>query len=526
MYTPTLPQAKALAGSARFVPMYREILADLETPVSAYLKYAAGRDSFLLESVEGIEHVGRYSFIGARPREVLDIREGGKATLETPDGHRDLEYDDPLTLIDSLLGRDTMARLPGLPRFIGGAVGFLTYEIARCFEKLPAAKNDPHGLPLARLLFVDSLLVFDHSRRTIKAVTRLPLDGDLEANYLEAAERIELMIDRLDQPAPETARLESVPSFIEGIGLHDRVKSNVTPSEFMGMVRKAKEYVKAGDIIQVVPSQRLSLETTADPFSIYRALRVVNPSPYMFFLDFGDYHIVGASPEMLVMVENGTVHNRPIAGTRWRGATPEEDERLAQELLADEKERAEHVMLVDLGRNDVGRVSKAGSVSVDELMVIEKYSHVMHIVSKVTGQLKDDLRPVDALRATFPAGTVSGAPKIRAMEIIAELEPDRRGTYAGSVGLFNWDGELETAIALRTALVKDGTVHVQAGGGIVADSDPAFEYEETLNKAAALLRGVLAAERAARPTRPRQASAARSSVAASGQGVAEGVPAT
>jgi anthranilate synthase component 1 len=514
VYTPTLAQAKALVGTARFVPMYREILADLETPVSAYLKYAAGRDSFLLESVEGIEHVGRYSFIGARPREVLDIREGGKATLETPDGQRQLEYDDPLALIDSLLGKNTMAKLPGLPRFIGGAVGFLTYEIARCFERLPAAPNDPHGLPLARLLFVDSLLVFDHSRRTIKAVTRLPLDGDLEANYREASERIELMIDRLDQPAPETTpRLESIPSHNEGIGLHDRVKSNVTPTEFMAMVRKAKEYIKAGDIIQVVPSQRLSLETTADPFSIYRALRVVNPSPYMFFLDYGDYHIVGASPEMLVMVEDGKIHNRPLAGTRWRGKTPEEDERLARELLADEKERAEHVMLVDLGRNDVGRVSKAGSVSVDELMVIEKYSHVMHIVSKVTGQLRDDLRPVDALRATFPAGTVSGAPKIRAMEIIAELEPDRRGTYAGSVGLFNWDGELETAIALRTALVKDGTVHVQAGGGIVADSDPAFEYEETLNKAAALLRGVLAAERAARPIRPIQASAAKSTIA-------------
>ncbi|HZO32908.1 MAG TPA: anthranilate synthase component I [Chloroflexota bacterium] len=524
MYTPTLAQARALAGSARFVPMYREILADLETPVSAYLKYAAGRDSFLLESVEGIEHVGRYSFIGARPREVLDIREGGTATLETlacPDGgggNRKFDYDDPLVLIDSLLGRDTMAKLPGLPRFIGGAVGFLTYEIARCFEKLPVPANDPHGLPLGRLMFVDSLLVFDHSRRTIKALTRLPLDGDLDANYREASERIEQMIDRLDAPTP-IQRLESIPTHNEGIGLHDRVKSNVTPSEFMAMVRKAKEYITAGDIIQVVPSQRLSLETTADPFSIYRALRVVNPSPYMFFLDYGDYHIVGASPEMLTMVENGVIHNRPLAGTRWRGATPEEDDRLARELLADEKERAEHVMLVDLGRNDVGRVSTPGSVNVDELMVIEKYSHVMHIVSKVTGQLDPNLRPVDALRAAFPAGTVSGAPKIRAMEIIAELEKDRRGTYAGSVGLFNWDGELETAIALRTALVKDGVVHVQAGGGIVADSDPAFEYEETLNKAAALLRGVLAAERAARPTRQAQASAASA-------GIVQEVPAT
>src|SRR4051794_38376758 len=341
MFTPTLAQAKALVGTARFVPMYREILADLETPVSAYLKYAAGRDSFLLESVEGIEHVGRYSFIGARPREVLDIREGGKATLETPDGQRQLEYDDPLALIDSLLGKDTMARLPGLPRFIGGAVGFLTYEIARCFERLPVPEGNPLGLPLARLLFVDSLLVFDHSRRTIKALTRMPLDGDIEANYREATERIDTMLDRLDGP-PSCERLESLPTYNEGIGLHDRLQSNVTPSEFMANVRKAKEYIKAGDVIQVVPSQRLSLETTADPFSIYRALRAVNPSPYMFFLDFGDYHIVGASPEMLVLVENGVVHNRPIAGTKWRGKTPEEDDRLAHELLNDEKERAEH----------------------------------------------------------------------------------------------------------------------------------------------------------------------------------------
>jgi anthranilate synthase component 1 len=499
MYTPSLTQAKALVGSARFVPMYREILADLETPVSAYLKFGAGRDSFLLESVEGIDHVGRYSFIGARPREVLEIREDG-ASLETPDGKRDLSYDDPLELIDSLVGRDSMAKLPGLPRFIGGAVGFLTYEIARCFEKLPVPAGDPLQLPLARLLFVDSLLVFDHSRRTIKALTRLPLDGDLEANYREASERIETMIDRLDQPI-SLDRLESIPEHNEGIGLHDRLESNQTPSQFMAAVRKVKEYIRTGDIIQAVPSQRLSLKTTADPFSIYRALRVVNPSPYMFFLDFGEYHVVGASPEMLVLVENGVIHNRPLAGTKWRGKTPEEDDRLAHELLNDEKERAEHVMLVDLGRNDVGRVSQAGSVSVDELMVIEKYSHVMHIVSKVTGKLRPDLRPVDALRATFPAGTVSGAPKIRAMEIIAELEPDRRGTYAGAVGFFGWDGDLETAIALRTALVKDGTVYVQAGGGIVADSDPAFEYEETLNKATALLRGVLAAERAARPTR-------------------------
>ncbi|MDP8921601.1 MAG: anthranilate synthase component I [Chloroflexota bacterium] len=499
MYTPTLAQARTLAGTAKFAPIYREVLADLETPVSAYLKLGGGRNSFLLESVEGGENVGRYSFIGTAPREVLEIREDG-ADLETPDGTRPLTFSDPLVLLDELLGREKMARLPGLPRFVGGAVGFMTYEIARCFERLPAAPNDPHGLPLARLMFVDTLLVFDHSRRTIKAVTRLPLDGDLDADYVAAGERIDALLARLDR-APTGERLASVPQFNEGIGLHDRLESNLTPGEFMAIVRTAKEYITAGDVIQVVPSQRLSLRTDADPFAIYRALRVLNPSPYMFFLDYGDYHLVGASPEMLVMVEDGVVTTRPIAGTRWRGKTAEEDERLAAELLGDEKERAEHVMLVDLGRNDVGRVSVAGSVQVTELMGIERYSHVMHIVSNVVGRLRPDLRPLDALRACFPAGTVSGAPKIRAMELIAELEPDRRGTYAGAVGFFGWDGDFETCITLRTAFVRDGRVHVQAGGGIVADSDPALEYEETLNKAAALLRAVLAAERAARPAR-------------------------
>ena len=426
-YTPSLAQARSFVGKAKFVPMYREILADLETPVSAYLKYAAGRDSFLLESVEGIEHVGRYSFIGARPREVLDIREGGSATLETPDGSRELRYDDPLELIDSLLGRHSMAKLPGLPRFIGGAVGFLTYEIARCFEKLPVPPNDPHQLPLGRLLFVDSLLVFDHSRRTIKALTRLPLDGDLDANYREAAERIELMIERLNGPVP-AERLESIPTQNEGIGLHDRVQSNVTPSEFMAMVRKAKEYIKAGDIIQVVPSQRLSLKTTADPFSIYRALRVVNPSPYMFFLDYGDYHIVGASPEMLTLVENGVIHNRPLAGTRWRGATPEEDDRLARELLADEKEPAQKGAAqflkarVRAANGDWSALTEAEFLSIQtwqDVLVTEGMYHppdtetfrsddLEFIELKNVGPVERDLGGLtftNGIRFTFPRGT-------------------------------------------------------------------------------------------------------------------------
>jgi anthranilate synthase component I len=507
MFTPSLAEARSLAADADFAPMYREILADLETPVSAYLKLGGGRNSFLLESVEGGEQVGRYSFLGIAPPEVLEIREDG-ATLETPDSSHELEYRDPLALVDELLGRRRMARLPDLPRFVGGAVGFLSYEIARCFERLPTPARDPLGLPLARLLVVDTLLVFDHTRRTIKIVTRLPLSGDLDADYGAAAERIEALTARLegrgrgDGLSEVVPLLSSLPEHDEGIGLHDRVRSNLAPSEFLARVRVAKEYIRAGDIIQVVPSQRFCLETSADPFSVYRALRVLNPSPYMFFLQFGDYQLIGASPEMLMMVEDGVVSTRPIAGTRWRGRTPEEDERLARQLLADEKERAEHVMLVDLGRNDVGRVSETGTVRVERLMEIERYSHVMHIASTVTGRLRSDLRPVDALRSCFPAGTLSGAPKIRAMEIIAELEPDRRGPYGGAVGFFGWSGELEAAITIRTALMRGGMAHVQAGAGIVADSDPSLEYEETLNKAAALLRSVVAAERAGRGSAP------------------------
>jgi anthranilate synthase component I len=496
MYTPSLSKARELAGSARFVPIYREILADLETPVSAYLKLGGGRDTFLLESVEGGEHVGRYSFIGVTPRQVLEIRED-EAVLETADGVRRIAYEDPLVLVDELIGRDGIAPLGGLPRFVGGAVGFMSYEIARRFERLPAPASDPLGLPLARLLFVDTLVVFDHSRRTMKILTRLSLEGDVAGNYAAAMERIEALIERLDRPSVPD-RLLSVPAHDEGVGLHDRVRSNLTPSDYIARVRKAKEYIRAGDIIQMQMGQRFSLETTADPFSTYRALRVLNPSPYMFYLNYGEYQLVGASPEVLVLVEDGEVSTRPLAGTRWRGSTPEEDERLGRELLANEKERAEHVMLVDLGRNDVGRVCRPGTVRVDQLMEIERYSHVMHIVSTVRGKLRDDMRAVDALRACFPAGTLTGAPKIRAMEIIAELEPDCRGPYGGAVGFFGWNGDVETAITIRTAVMRDGIAHVEAAAGIVADSDPAFEYEETVNKAAAILRAVVAAERASR----------------------------
>ena len=496
MYTPTLIQARALAQGARWTPLYREVLADLETPVSAYLKLGGGAHSFLLESVEGGEQVGRYSFVGVEPSQILEVHDDG-VSLKSAAGERSVECGDPLRLVDELLGRATGARLPGLPRFVGGAVGFLSYELARSFERLPAPSSNPLGVPLAALMFVETLLVFDHSRRTIKLLTRLPLNGDLDAEYRAAVGRIESLAQKLGRRTSDGhVTLASLPAHAEGIGLHDRLRANLSPSEFMARVRVAKEHIRAGDVIQVVPSQRFSLETTAEPFAIYRALRVLNPSPYMFFLDYGAYQLVGASPEMLVMVEDGLISTRPIAGTRWRGATAADDDRLAAELLADEKERAEHVMLVDLGRNDVGRVSTPGSVRVDQLMQVERYSHVMHLVSTVSGRLRPELRPVDALRACFPAGTLSGAPKIRAMEIIAELEPDRRGPYGGAVGFFGWNGDLETAITIRTALVRDGFVHVQAGGGVVADSDPALEYEETQNKAAAVLRSAIAAERA------------------------------
>jgi anthranilate synthase component I len=487
--TPTREDARRLAGQARLLPLYREILADVETPVSAYLKVARGAPSFLLESVEGGERLARYSVVGTEPRQALEVREG-VARYVTREGIAEQPCDDPLALIDDWVGRREPVAVSGLPRFHGGAVGFLGYELARCYERLPRPVNDPLGLPLAHLALYDSLLVFDHLQRTIKVVTHVPLDGDVDAAYDAGLERIDALVRRLTAPL-------TVGSLAAGEALASppRLESNVTRSAFEAAVSRGKEHIAAGDVIQVVLAQRFSRPITATPFAVYRALRAVNPSPYMYFLDWGDYQLVGASPELLVMVENGQVVTNPIAGTRPRGATPELDAALADELRADEKERAEHLMLVDLGRNDVGRVSVPGSVRVPQFMEIERYSHVMHLVSQVTGRLDRALRPVDALRACFPAGTVSGAPKIRAMEIIAALEPEQRGPYAGAVGFFGYNGSLETAITIRTAVIKDGVAHATAGAGIVADSVPATEYEETLNKARAVERALELAER-------------------------------
>lgn len=482
-YRPTLAEVKALAasGQGNLVPVYRDVVADLETPVSAYLKVASGSHSFLLESVEGGERLARYSFIGTEPYRILRT------------GPREGLCIDPLQAIEEELGRFKLVPVPGLPPFDGGAVGFLSYEVARYFERLPAPDCDPVGIPESIFLFIDTLLIFDHLRHSIKIVSHVRLDGDIEAAYRQAIWRIDELAERLavplrpPVPAPPPAQAP-------------QVSSNIGRERFLINVETAREHIVNGDIIQVVPSQRLSRPTPARPFDIYRALRAINPSPYMYYLQLDDVQIVGASPEMLVRVEDGLVETHPIAGTRRRGRDAAEDEELEADLRADEKERAEHIMLLDLGRNDVGRVSLPGSVRATQVMDVERYSHVMHLVSHVTGRLRSDLTPYDALRACFPAGTVSGAPKIRAMEIIAALEPDRRGPYAGAVGYFGFCGNLDTAITIRTIVMKDGVAHMQAGGGVVFDSVPENEYQESLDKARVLLRAIEQAEHAGEAT--------------------------
>ncbi len=488
MYTPDLDTFRRIARPGSVVPVYRELLADLETPVSAYLKIAEGEHGFLLESVEGGERLARYSFLGTRPHAVATFH-GGRGVLERSDGSSEaIESPDPLDLVTRELGRPVLGKPSELPRFLGGAVGYLGYECARLWERLPEPPNDPLGLPDCVLLFVDTLLVFDHIRHRALALSHARVDGDPDAAYDQAVSRIEELVAKLARPLPDP------PADTLPIEVASEVHSNLSREEYCRAVERVKRHIHAGDIIQAVPSQRLSRTTYAPPFDVYRALRTINPSPYMYFLELGDLSIVGASPEMLVRVQDGVVATHPIAGTRPRGRTPEEDRRLEEELRSDPKERAEHVMLVDLGRNDVGRVSKPGTVRVTQLMDVERYSHVMHLVSQVTGELREDVRPVDALRACFPAGTVSGAPKIRAMQILAEVEPDRRGPYAGAVGYFGHDGNLDTAITIRTLVMQDGVAHVQAGGGVVADSVPENEYHESLNKARALLRAIDVAE--------------------------------
>ena len=490
MYHPTLDEFKGLAGRGNLAPIYQELPADLETPVSVYMKLRNGGPAFLLESVERGEQLGRYSFIGVQPPLTLLTKgdrvwltSGGGALLEERRGG------DPFHELQQVLERRCPVELPGLPRFTGGAVGYWGYDTVRFIERLPAtAPDDRPELPDAAFLFADNLVIFDHVRHRLLVLANARLEGDLTAAYAEAVARIEGVVSRLQQPL----RIPPLENVVSGAPW----ESNVTQAEFEARVRRAKEYIAAGDIFQVVLSQRLRRNTRADALTIYRALRMLNPSPYMFLLEMpGDVRLIGSSPEMHVRLEGRRAFLHPIAGTRWRGATPEEDARLAEELLADPKERAEQIMLVDLGRNDLGRVCEFGTVHVPTLMTIERYSHVMHIVSDVQGMVQPGLTAFDLLKATFPAGTVSGAPKVRAMEIIEELEGVRRGPYAGAVGYVDYDGTMDTCIAIRTIVMMGETCYIQAGGGIVADSDPTAEFNESMNKARALAVAVEQAER-------------------------------
>ncbi|MCL4862072.1 MAG: anthranilate synthase component I [Caldilineaceae bacterium] len=497
-YRPTLEEARALTGQGNLIPLYCELPADLETPVSVYLKLCGankGAPSFLLESVEKGEQIGRYSFIGLHSP--LTVVATGSESVIGGAGGAELERQqgDPLAVVKGLMGDRCPVKLPGLPRFTGGVVGYFGYDLVRFMERLPATAKRTLDAPDMIALFTDNLVAFDHVRHKLIIIANLRVENDLRAAYADAVARIEQIIHLLRQPL--------TPPIPRAVVNDAQWQSNLTQAQFEDNVRKAKEYIAAGDIFQVVLSQRLSRPTDADPFTIYRALRMLNPSPYMFFLDFTGVagvggepvRLIGSSPEMHVRLADGEAFLHPIAGTRWRGKSAAEDDQLAADLLADPKERAEHVMLVDLGRNDLGRVCEYGTVQTPVMMAVERYSHVMHIVSDVRGKIKPEHDAYSLLRATFPAGTLSGAPKVRAMEIIEELEGVRRGPYGGAVGHIDYDGNMDTCITIRTITMKGGMCNLQAGGGIVADSDPTYEFNESLNKAKALAVAVEQAER-------------------------------
>lgn len=488
--TPSRAEVQHLFEQGDHVPVYRTLLADLETPMSVYIKLSRlGRYSFLLESVEGGEQVGRYSFIGVNPKGIVSFKDHTVTrTVHGQTTTRSLEHgEDPLHTLKEEFTRVNPVRLKGLPRFIGGAVGFLSYDVVRYFERLPETATHNLDIPEAAFMLPDTLVIFDHAKHQLIVLANAHNNGNADSTYDDALHRIDQIIDILKKPLPpisETAQ-----------PLDDELNSNMTQERYEEIVRAGKEYIAAGDAFQVVLSQRFECKTSASLLTIYRALRATNPSPYMFLLRFGDdFTLIGASPEMMVRLEDGIATVRPIAGTRPRGGTPEEDELLAQELMADPKERAEHVMLVDLGRNDLGRVCDYGTVKVERMMYVEHYSHVMHIVSEVKGRVREGMDAFDLLRATFPAGTLSGAPKVRAMEIIEELEGTRRGPYGGAVGYFSFDGSMDTCITIRTLLMQGNTIRIQAGAGIVADSDPTKEYEESINKARALAVAIRRAE--------------------------------
>ncbi|PIU39726.1 MAG: anthranilate synthase component I [Candidatus Omnitrophica bacterium CG07_land_8_20_14_0_80_50_8] len=494
-YTPGKKEFLALAKKGNLIPVYREILADLETPVSCFMKVGDRPYSYLLESVEGGEKIARYSFIGGEPSLVFKSK-GREITRITPGASekRFTTKTDPLAELQSLLKKYRPAPVKGLPPFSGGAVGYLGYDTVRFIERIPDKNKDVYGIPDSLFIFTDTLFVFDHLKQKIKVILNVCLDDFTSAQeaYAHALEKIDDEIRRLvlSPASPRLSARGANPARLE-------IRSNFTKRAFEKVVQKAKRYIKIGDIIQVVPSQSFRMAVRSEPLDIYRALRSINPSPYMFYLNCDGFHLVGASPEIHVRCEDRKAVVRPIAGTRPRGRDARQDQRLEKELLADPKERAEHLMLVDLARNDLGRVCDFKTVKVPTFMTVERYSHVMHIVSHVEGLLKKGKTIFDLLRATFPAGTVSGAPKVRAMEIIDELENQKRGFYAGVVGYFSYSGNLDSCIAIRTILVKDGTAFVQAGGGVVADSVPAKEYQETVNKAKALVKAIESAEKGA-----------------------------
>ena len=486
-YTPTLEEFRLKAREGNLVPVYREILGDMETPVSAFKKIDTGRHAFLLESVEGGEKWGRYSFLGSEPSAVVRV-EGTRMTVESDGTRKTHTVRDPIAGIQSLLEHYRPVDVDGLPRFVGGAVGYIAYDCVRYLEskvKLPAWRAG--DLPDAQFVLAGEMLVFDNLTHTIKVVVNADVGRDPEAAYKRATRRIDAIVDRLRSWTPTHYQPRRAP--------HKPVyTSNVTRSEFERDVRRAREAILAGEAFQIVLSQELSTTITCDPYDVYRALRRINPSPYMYFLRFGDDVVAGASPEVLVRKEDEIVELRPIAGTRPRGTTPVEDLRLEEELRASDKDCAEHVMLVDLGRNDLGRVSSYGTVTTDDLMVVERYSHVMHLVSGVRGLVRDGISCFDVLRACFPAGTVSGAPKVRAMQIIRELEARRRNVYAGGVGYFDFSGNMDMCIAIRTIVFRGNRATIGTGAGIVANSNPRLEYDETRDKAQVLIAAIDAAE--------------------------------
>ncbi|MDP9173413.1 MAG: anthranilate synthase component I [Planctomycetota bacterium] len=492
-YFPDFAEFSVSAQNAEVVPVHRQLLADRLTPVSAFEVLGREQHAFLLESVIGGEKIGRYSFIASGPKLVYQVA-GGQASIQQA-GKQPTEFEttDPLADLQKLLPKTRYHHDKHLPAFTGGLVGYAGYDTIRYYEgeKLPSPPKDDRRLPDLMFGLYGELVIFDHVDKTIKVVANADINtGNVESAYRDACRRIDEIVSRLQQP-PISALGEIDP----GAALSLAYSANCTRDQFEDMVRAGMEYIKAGDIFQFVPSQRLRVSSSADPFDVYRALRIINPSPFMFYLKSPACTLIGSSPEILCRVVDGIVTSRPLAGTRPRGQTPAEDLALEKELLADPKERAEHIMLVDLHRNDVGRVARTGTVRVSDVMSVERYSHVMHITSNVTGEMKEGLSALDALKVSLPVGTVSGAPKIRAMQIIDELEPTRRGPYGGAVGYLDYAGNMDTCIALRTIVWRNGTYDVQVGAGVVADSVPRSEYEETMNKAKAMLKAVEIAEK-------------------------------